>query len=225
MASCGTKKQDVVEQVVEDAPENVTEVVEVAEDFEEFDKVANEDGKFSFEKDEQDVIGQEQKIVATDSDDMPSKIEQAGSIISENGPEMMGIHKPIKIDSTTANYQVEKNGETLMWIAFKLYGDYKMWHELASLNSSKLLRNNAVPKGITLQYHPPVDEFIWRKNGNPYLIKKGDTLGKISSEVYGRTNKWRDIWNNNRPMIQNPNRIFAGFTLYYIPDEGKLAKF
>ena len=27
---------------------------------------------------------------------------------------------------------------------------------------------------------------------------------------------WKNIWNNNKPLIRDPNKIFAGFTLYYL---------
>jgi len=56
------------------------------------------------------------------------------------------------------------------------------------------------------------------RNGEKYLIKVGDTLGLISNEVYGTKAKWKKLWENNRQLIKNPNRIFAGFNLYYVPE-------
>ncbi|MCB1073754.1 MAG: hypothetical protein KDK96_11745 [Chlamydiia bacterium] len=49
-------------------------------------------------------------------------------------------------------------------------------------------------------------------------MKKEDTLGTISDEVYHTPKRWNEIYQNNRPLIKDPNLIFAGFTLYYIPD-------
>ena len=49
-------------------------------------------------------------------------------------------------------------------------------------------------------------------------LRTGDTLGKISNNVYGTFSKWQSIWNNNRPLIKDPNKIYAGFTLYYLED-------
>ena len=46
------------------------------------------------------------------------------------------------------------------------------------------------------------------------VIKRGDTLGTISSDTYGTMKFWRNIWDNNRPLIKDPNVIFAGFTIY-----------
>jgi hypothetical protein len=56
------------------------------------------------------------------------------------------------------------------------------------------------------------------RNGESYLIKKGDTLGLISNDVYGTTRKWKKLWENNRQLIKDPNRIYAGFYLYYVPE-------
>lgn len=115
-------------------------------------------------------------------------------------------------------YKVEK-GETLMMIAFKIYGDYGMWRELAKLNPKI---KSFVIAGMSLNFKAPAEKFVWNPAGEPYLIRKGDTLGVISNEKYGTPKKWKKIWENNKPLIKNPNLIFAGFTLYYIP-ENKLA--
>ena len=111
-----------------------------------------------------------------------------------------------------AVYTVKK-GETLMWIAYKLYGDYKRWRELESQNQAVL--SNGLKEGIQLAYKE--ENFQMETNGTPYLIMPRDTLGTISKDKYGSSRKWKDIWQNNRRMITNPNLIFAGFTLYYIP--------
>ena len=47
------------------------------------------------------------------------------------------------------------------------------------------------------------------------------TLGSISHTVYGSTRKWKKLWENNRQLIKDPNKIYAGFYLYYQP-EGNL---
>lgn len=116
-------------------------------------------------------------------------------------------------------YTVSKN-ETLMLIAFKLFGDYAKWKELASLNREKLNGGTTLVPGMTLDYIAPAEEFVWNPQGNPYLIKTGDTLGTISKEVYATTKKWKLLWENNRPLIKDPNKIFAGFTIYY-PESGR----
>ena len=58
-------------------------------------------------------------------------------------------------------------------------------------------------------------ESPWPPEGNPYMIKKGDFLTKISQKIYGTSKKWKKIFKRNKLMIKNPNLIFAGFTLFY----------
>lgn len=118
--------------------------------------------------------------------------------------------------SPTLEYTVQKN-ETLMLIAFKIYGDYEQWKQLANLNSDVLKQGTTLREGMTLKYLAPVEQFVWNPEGQPYLIKTGDTLGHISDHVYQTSRKWKLLWDNNRPLIKDPNKIFAGFTIYY-PD-------
>jgi nucleoid-associated protein YgaU len=116
---------------------------------------------------------------------------------------------------STKQYTV-KNNETLMIIAFKIYGDYERWKDIANQNREALRGSTSVKAGMVLNYMAPAEEFIWNPEGNPYLIRTGDTLAGISKEVYATERKWKLIWDNNRPLIKNPNRIFAGFTIYYL---------
>lgn len=118
----------------------------------------------------------------------------------------------------TKMYTVEEN-DTLMLVSFKLYGDYRMWKRIAALNSDKLAGGTALTKGMQLKYNPPVTEFVWSPKGNPYLIQNGDSLSKISNKVYGNWKWWNKIYDNNKPMIKDPNLIFAGFTLYYMKED------
>lgn len=123
---------------------------------------------------------------------------------------------------STKQYTVQKN-ETLMMIAFKLYGDYSRWKDLAGQNSNKLNGGTTVTAGMTLDYSAPAEEFIWNPQGNPYLIKTGDTLGGISKDVYATVKKWKLLWENNRPLIKDPNKIYAGFTIYYLENGREVA--
>jgi len=111
-------------------------------------------------------------------------------------------------------YSVQNN-ETLMLIAYKIYGDYSRWKEIAAINASQLNGGTSVSNGMQLRYSDRGAGFNPGNRGTPYLIQRGDTLGLISRNVYGATNRWKEIWNNNREMIKDPNLIFAGFTLYY----------
>ena len=73
--------------------------------------------------------------------------------------------------------------------------------------------------GQVIKLPKPEEAFVWSPSGEPYVIQRGDTLGTISQVKYGTKSKWRRIYENNKPLIKDPNLIFAGFTLYYEADD------
>lgn len=46
-----------------------------------------------------------------------------------------------------------------------------------------------------------------------YTVKSGDSLWKISEQVYGNGNDWRKIYEANKDRIQNPDVIQPGWVL------------
>ncbi|MGE1176959.1 peptidoglycan-binding protein LysM [Pseudomonas sp. BW7P1] len=49
------------------------------------------------------------------------------------------------------------------------------------------------------------------------VVKKGDTLSAISQAVYGNANQYNKIFEANKPMLKDVNKIYPGQTLR-IPD-------
>ena len=43
-----------------------------------------------------------------------------------------------------------------------------------------------------------------------YIIKKGDTLSAIAKQFYGKPNDYPRIFEANREVIKDPNKIFPG---------------
>jgi nucleoid-associated protein YgaU len=148
------------------------------------------------------------------ADEAPVFIEESFS------PEVVTTSSVAK--GTMREYTVQKN-ETLMMIAFKLYGDYGKWKSLAATNSKALNGGNNVRAGMKLKYAAPATAFVWNPQGLPYLIRTGDTLMRISNNVYNSHKKWKSIWNNNKPLIKDPNKIFSGFTIYYLENGREVA--
>lgn len=50
-----------------------------------------------------------------------------------------------------------------------------------------------------------------------YTVKSGDTLGKISKEMYGKSSLYNKIFEANTPMLKTPDLIYPGQVLR-IPD-------
>lgn len=171
-----------------------------------------------------DIKSLEEEFSGTPSKSTPAQIAAEEELkqvkVEESLPEIKSEPIQSLTESTNSNagkimtYKVRK-GETLMQIAFKIYGDISKWKEIKQLNGTKISRNSALLRNMELKYRAPDQEFVWNPEGTPYLIKNGETLGTISNSIYQTPRKWKKLWENNKPLIKNPNIIYSGFTLYY----------
>jgi nucleoid-associated protein YgaU len=50
-----------------------------------------------------------------------------------------------------------------------------------------------------------------------HTVEKGDTLSGIAKELYGDASKYRAIFEANRPMLKDPDRIYPGQVLRIPP--------
>lgn len=55
--------------------------------------------------------------------------------------------------------------------------------------------------------------------GKVYTIVKGDTLSKIAKEEYGDAKLWRKIYDHNKDIIKDPDKIFPGQTISLPPKD------
>lgn len=46
-----------------------------------------------------------------------------------------------------------------------------------------------------------------------HTVERGDTLGKIAKEHYGSANKYPEIFEANKPMLTDPDKIYPGQVL------------
>lgn len=119
--------------------------------------------------------------------------------------------KPSNLKSE--RYEV-KQGDTLMKIAFEKYGNIYRWREIYLTNKETIKNFNKLVSGTVLLIEG-IEYVYVEKNGKAYLIKKDDSLVKISKKLYGTTSNWKVLWKNNPQLITDPNKIYTGFTLYY----------
>jgi len=52
---------------------------------------------------------------------------------------------------------------------------------------------------------------------NLYTVQKGDTLSAIAKAQYGDANKYHAIFEANKPMLKDPNKIYPGQVLRIPP--------
>ncbi len=120
--------------------------------------------------------------------------------------------------SLTENYTVLR-GDTLMKIAFHETGNISNWKTIYEDNRDQLKDPSVIPIGTILKVTQSAHFSDINNQGEKYLIQEGDTLRKISQHLYGTVSKWKEIWENNKQLIQDPDKIFAGFYLSYVPHE------
>lgn len=143
--------------------------------------------------------------------DEPGEVKKVSSV-------KMAKRRPSSKSKKSDVYMV-RDGDTLMKISFEKYGNVYRWREIYNANRSKIANYNRLEPGTVLNILG-VEYIVIERNGQPYLIKKNDTLVKISRGLYGSSRYWKNLWDNNRQLIRDPNKIYAGFTLYYLPMDG-----
>lgn len=146
----------------------------------------------------------------------------AAPVQEEATPSGIEAASPMGASSGEFETYSVQTGDTLMKIAFETYGDLYQWRRVYDLNRDKISSPNSLPRGLQLKLEKPSNPVAIDKNGERYLIKVGDTLGSISGDVYGTAKKWKKLWENNRQLIRDPNKIYAGFFLFYTMDGEKM---
>jgi len=68
----------------------------------------------------------------------------------------------------------------------------------------------AAPAAVEEAPEPESDE---QPSSRFYTVKSGDTLGKIAKEFYGNAGKYPVIFEANKPMLKDPDRIYPGQVL------------
>jgi nucleoid-associated protein YgaU len=158
----------------------------------------------------------------------PEKTEEAASTDVKDDSDPFKDSSSSKAESIAGSGKIErytvKAGDTLMKIAFNLYGDVDRWKDLHELNQEALKGKSGLRKGMKLRYDAPVESFTPEQLAHSYEIKKGDTLAGIADDVYGKKMKYKKLQAYNKNLIKNPNRIFAGFTIYYDITEKEMAE-
>ena len=120
-----------------------------------------------------------------------------------------GAAKPETKETT---YRVER-GDTLSKIAQKVYGDGNLYNIIFEANKDILANTNDIHPGQVLKI-PPKPEITEKTKGiRTYTIKKGDTLGAIAKNYYGDWKKYTIIFEANRDILDDPNKIYPGQVL------------
>lgn len=103
-----------------------------------------------------------------------------------------------------------KKGDNLWKIAESVLGSGFRWVEISGINN--LQNPDLIFSGQELKI--PEEEIVEKEPVNgEYVVKKGDSLWKISVKLYGDGFKWVKLWETNKSLIRNPNLIEIGMKL------------
>ena len=64
-----------------------------------------------------------------------------------------------------------------------------------------------------------VDTTAEKVGGSTYTVKSGDSLSKIAKNELGDGNAWKKIFEANRDVLDDPDKIFPGQTLKLPPKD------
>jgi nucleoid-associated protein YgaU len=136
----------------------------------------------------------EPEMITADSADAHAQMnairaKQLASRLKDLGLDITGL--TIKVDGETATL-----GGTL---------DTQENREKVILTVGNVAGISKVDDNIQVEHKEPAAVF--------YTVKSGDTLSKIAKEQYGNANKYNIIFEANRPMLENPDKIYPGQVL------------
>lgn len=106
----------------------------------------------------------------------------------------LGPHLPKEIaDEEEGKIKAEKEGE---------------------ISEEEILKEETFQEEVRKEAEIPEKKMeSFRKEYRIYTIKKNDTLQKISKKFYGTTRKWPLIYEENKDVIKDPDKIYPGLKI------------
>jgi nucleoid-associated protein YgaU len=89
----------------------------------------------------------------------------------------------------------------------------KVWDQIKLVNpnwSQELVADISVDQSAAQQQAAPASPAQQQRT---YTVKAGDSLSKIAKEFYGNANDYNRIFEANRDVLNDPNKISPGQTL------------
>ena len=68
-----------------------------------------------------------------------------------------------------------------------------------------------------IRVEPPTPVKVEEPAAKMYTVKSGDNLSKIAAAHYGRASAYTTIFEANKPMLKDPNKIYPGQVLRIPP--------
>lgn len=117
---------------------------------------------------------------------------------------------------------VVRAGDSLAKIAREVLGNESRWRELAALNKDVVDEDDGVRVGVRLTLpgtgatpaaKPKVSRAAEEKATRTYVVKRGDTLGRIAQRQLGSSKRKSEILELNRGKVRDEDAIVVGMAL------------
>ena len=119
--------------------------------------------------------------------------------IAKYGFDMSGLKFAVKNDKVTVS------------------GEAKNWEEKGKIyvTAGNVEGIDGVTDSMTVRAAPAQSSTSAATAAAPkyHTVQSGDSLSKISKEVYGDANQYNKIFEANKPMLSNPDKIYPGQVL------------
>ncbi len=161
----------------------------------------------------------------------------------ENTDPPITMGSPVSQNQNTHNQQSRpddqlhavKRNDSLYGITRRYYGDESLAKQLAAYNRDRVSADLQIREGVTLRIpkrwvltgtaptnnNPRTNTTRSDTNSTPqyttYTIKSSDILGDISRKLLGTSRRWREIYELNKNVIDNPDRLTPGITIRIPP--------
>lgn len=136
------------------------------------------------------------------------------SFIKEAGAKLFGGSEAQAASADDLKKELEKHQLNAEGLDISVDGDKVTVKGQAA--TSEISEKIAIALGNTLGV-ATVDNQLQVAQATPesrfYTVVKGDTLSKISKEMYGDPNKYQKIFEANKPMLTHPDKIYPGQVL------------
>ena len=129
------------------------------------------------------------------------------------------------VSSTAAviDYIVQP-GDNLWRIAQKFLGNGSYWKQIYRDNKDVISNPDRLRVGQHIKIYlaagngmagvsGTASNLSMPAAGNTYVVQPGDTLWRIAGQVYGKNERWREIYEANRTILSDPKRIYPKQTL------------
>lgn len=142
--------------------------------------------------------------------------ETTDTVVVDNSPAAAPSNTVVVISTA---YTVQP-GDTLWKIAQKVYGNGALWNKIYADNKATIKDPNKIYVGQVIMIYPIVGDGTVITSGNStgnYVVQSGDTLWKIAKKKYGKSSKWRKIYEANKSTMSDPNKLRVGQVIV-LPD-------